>query len=66
MKITIEETSKDGKKQSTVTEIKDIDASQDSIKRKPCPGPIARPCPKLMDVLGIVFGSGWCRNGRAK
>lgn len=66
MKITIKETSKDGEEQSIVTEVKDIDSTNDCIRRRPCPGPIAKPCPKLLDILGIVFGSGWCRHERQK
>ncbi len=64
MKVTIEETTKDGKKKSTVSEVKDVEATDDGVKRKPCPGPIVKPCPKLMDILGVIFGSRWCRHGR--
>ena len=66
MKVTIEETTKDGKKKATVSEVKDVESTDDGIKRKPCPGPIVQPCPKLIDILGIVFGSRWCKNGRSE
>lgn len=66
MKVTIKETTSSG--QSEETHIVDVDqknSESDDSKMIPCPGPIVT-CPKLLDILATVFGSGWCKNAKRK